>query len=106
MPQNQADGLDRMGVILPFKPVGAHTANASLSTVVEITVPAGAYQWMVQTQTKNVRFTLDEATAATTTKGFLLVADAAPVIVPVFPGQVIHVIEVATTATLDYQFGA
>ena len=94
-----------VSIDLPFTPVGVHTQLATGSSVQSITVPDGATQWMVQTQTKNVRFTLDEATAATTTKGFLLVADAAPVIVPVFPGQVIHVIEVATTATLDYQFG-
>jgi hypothetical protein len=94
-----------VSVDLPFTPVGSHTQNADIDSVVEITVPDGATQWMVQCQTKNVRFTLDSATAATTTKGFLLVADASPVIVPVYPTQVIHVIEVAATAVLDYQFG-
>jgi hypothetical protein len=93
------------GNILPFKVIGAHTQNGSLSTVVSITVPAGASQMMLQTHTQNVRFTLD-GTAATTTLGFLLVADAAPIIISVSPSQLVRVIEVTTTAVLDYQFGA
>ena len=102
---NPKDGFKRDGVVLPFAPVGAHTQSASGASVQSITVPNGAYQLMAQTQTKNVRFTLD-GTAATTTLGFLLVADAAPVIIPVYPGQVVKWIEVATTAVFDYQFGA
>ena len=103
---NPIDGFARSGVVLPFKPVGAHTQVATGATVQSITVPPGACQWMVQTQTQNVRFTLDGATAATTTVGFLLVANAVPVIIPCYPKQVIKWIETTTTAVLDYPFGA
>jgi hypothetical protein len=92
--------------LLPLAIVGAHVQNTDLDAVVEITVPAGACQWLVQCQTKDVRFTLDGSTAATAAIGFLLKADAPPVIIPVVPAQVIHVIEVATSSKLDYQFGA
>jgi hypothetical protein len=95
---------NEVSVNLPFTPVGVHTQLATGATVQSITVPDGATQWMVQTQTQNIRFTLD-GTAATTTKGFLLVASAPPVIVPCYPTQVIKWIEITTTAVLDYQFG-
>ncbi len=91
-------------VEMPFTPVGAHTQLATGATVQSITVPDGATRWMVQCQTQNIRFTLD-GTAATTTKGFLLVKDGVPIIIAVYPGQVIKWIEVTTTAVLDYIFG-
>ena len=89
---------------LPFVPVGAHTQNGSLSSVVSITVPGDATQWLAQAQTQNVRFTLD-GTTATTTLGFQIKAGEAPMVVPVVGGQVIKVIEETATAVLDYQFG-
>ena len=104
--ENLKDGLTREGVQLPFVPVGTHTQTNSLSTAADITVPSGATQWLMQAQTKGVRFILDETTTATTTKGFLLTTDAAPLLVPVRPGQVISVIQVEATAVFDYQFGA
>ena len=88
----------------PFTPVGSHTQLATGANVQSITVPDGATKWMVQCQTQNVRFTLD-GTAATTTKGFLLVKDGVPLVVACYPGQVIKWIEVTTTAVLDYIFG-
>jgi hypothetical protein len=91
---------------LPFVPIGSHTQNTSLSTAVDITVPAGATAMMVQAGTQNVRFTLDNSTTnATTTVGFLLTAGDPPVIIPSYPGQIISVIEVTASAKLDYQFG-
>lgn len=91
---------------LPFVPVGSHTQKTSLSSAIDITVPAGATAVMLQCQTKNVRFTLDDSgTDATTTVGFLLTASDPPLIVPVYPGQVISVIETEASAKLDYQFG-
>lgn len=58
----------------------------------------------MQTQTQNARFTLD-GTTPTTTKGFLVVANAVPLLVYLGPGVTLTVIETATTAVFDYQFG-
>jgi hypothetical protein len=92
------------GVSLPFTPVGAHVQNASISADTHITVPVGANQMMVQALTKDVNYTLDGSDASATF-GFTLTAGAAPIIIPVYAGQVIHVMQVAATATLKYQFG-
>lgn len=96
--------FSRVEVDLTFRVVGSHTQNASLSSAVSITVPAGANYIMMQSQTKGVRFTLD-GTVPTATKGFALVPDDPPLIVGVVPGQVIKAIEVEASAKLDYQFG-
>ena len=60
---------------------------------------------MMQTQKKDVRFTLD-GTTPTATKGFLIVADDAPLTIPVKQAQVVKVIETAKAAVFDYCFGA
>jgi len=88
-----------------FTPVGDHTQTSSLASATPITIPAGATKVIMQTQTKDVRFTLD-GTTPTTTKGFLLVANDPPFIVHLDTSHnTLTVIETATTAVFDYQFG-
>jgi hypothetical protein len=86
LPVTIASDQSAVNTELPLVIVGAHVQNTDLDVVVEITVPAGARQWLVQCQTKDVRFTLDGSTAATAAVGFLLKADAPPVIVPCYRG--------------------
>ena len=83
--------------------IGTHTQNTSLSSVVSVTVPALANGVIIGAQTKSVFFTLD-GTDPTDTKGFILVADQAATLVPVYSGQVLKFIEAAASAKLDYQF--
>jgi len=88
-----------------FTPVGDHTQTNSLASATTITIPSGATKIMMQTQTQSVRFTLD-GTAPTTTKGFIIVANAVPLIVYLNAAKnTFKVIECATTAVFDYQFG-
>jgi hypothetical protein len=63
-----------------------------------------ATQVMLQAQTQNVRLTLD-GTDPTTSKGFQIKAGDPAVILSVYGGQTLKLIEEATTAVLDYQFG-
>ena len=94
----------RVPVVTGFAPVsGDHTQRDDLATVKTITVPSDAGVWMVQASTQNVRFTLD-GTTPTATKGFLITAAQAPLYIPVEGASSIKVIEVSTTAVLDYQF--
>ena len=89
---------------LSFYVNGSHTQNATISSAVTITAPAGATLMIVQAIDTNIRLTLD-GTVPTTTKGFRLTAGRDPIILSVTPGQLIKVIEETATATIEYQFG-
>lgn len=82
--------------------VGSHTQNTSLSSAVTITISANVNALLMGAQTQNVLYTLD-GTMPTATKGFVLVAGAAPTLVPVVEGQTVKVIEATASAKLDYQ---
>ncbi len=88
-----------------FAPVGAHTSNNSLGTVVTLTPPAGADQIYMQAITQNIRYTLD-GTAATTTLGFQLKAGDPPRLISLGATQTIKVIEETATAVLQFQWGS
>ena len=83
-------------------PNGSHTQTNSIASATEITIPSGATRVVMQCATQNVRYTLD-GTTPTTTLGFLITKATDPIEVYV-KGCTLTVIEVATTAVLDYQF--
>jgi hypothetical protein len=88
-----------------FAPVGTHTSNSSLGSVVALTPPPGADQLLIQALTQNVRFTLD-GTAPTSSLGFMLKAGDSPVLIPIgATGQVIKVIEETAGGIIQYQWG-
>lgn len=87
-----------------FEPVGSHTQNSSLASAAALTIPAGATKLMMSCSTQDIRYTLD-GTTPTAAKGFLLAKGGAPVIIPIGNTTVITLIETATTAVLEYQFG-
>lgn len=88
-----------------FRPIGSHTTNASISSAVTISKPAGgAPKILMQACDQNVRFTLD-GTAPTTTTGFLLGADDPPVLLYIGDSVTLKVIEETATASFEYQWG-
>ncbi len=87
-----------------FQPEGSHTRNAALSSAVTLTKPSGAGLIILQCETQNVKFTLD-GTTPTATVGFLLTAGDPPILVPV-AGAAVKVIEVAASASVNYQWGS
>jgi hypothetical protein len=87
-----------------FRPIGAHTKNAALSSVVTLTKKSNATKLLIQALSKNVSFTLDGSTPDATT-GFQLVAGAAPTLIDVSGVAVVKVIEIAASATIQYQWG-
>jgi hypothetical protein len=94
-------------VALSFKPVGAHTENNSLASVVTLALPAALAdggQIMLQCFTQNVRFTLDGTTPDADT-GFRITAARDPIIVWIDPAASLKLIEEAATAVLQYQWG-
>ncbi|MGB5052680.1 MAG: hypothetical protein WBO46_27260 [Caldilineaceae bacterium] len=82
---------------------GSHTRNATLSTAVDIAVPVGAVQLIIQAETQNVRLTLD-GTTPTATVGFLLTAGATVYTFPVAYGMTVKIIQTTATAVVNYQF--
>lgn len=88
-----------------LNPVGAHTANSSLSSAATISIPDGATKIIVQALDQNIRYTVG-GTAPTTTLGFQLKAGDPPIMVPIGAGTSFKFIEETTTATLQYQFAS
>ena len=86
----------------PFIPVGSHTTDATVSAATTLTRPAGATRLLLQTSTQNVRFTLD-GTTPTATTGFLVTTTDGPVTIETVLD--VEVIEVAASATIQYQWG-
>jgi len=88
--------------VAPYFPVGAHTANTSLTGVVTVPCPEGATGLLVQAADQNIRFTLD-GSGPTSTSGFVLKADDPPVLIPLIPGQAVLFTQETATAQLQYQ---
>jgi len=87
-----------------FRPLGAHNDGTDFSSAATVTIPAGATKLMIQTTDQDIRFTLD-GTDPTTSKGFKLVKDRDPIIIPLSQKTTIKIIEAAATADVQYQFG-
>lgn len=87
-----------------FNPVGDHSDGKDISSAETIAVPEGATKLLVQALDKNVRYTLD-GTTPTASKGFQLAAGDPPIIIPIGNDMTIKMIEEASAADLQYQFG-
>lgn len=83
--------------------VGSHSTDNSLDTVNTYNVPARATHIVIGATSQNVRITLD-GTAPSTTIGFLIKAGEEPVMLPVENQGAVKAIEVASAATVNYQF--
>lgn len=99
----------QQAAIVPMKPIDYHQSRNDLATAQEMTVPAGSSPryLMMQAVDQNCRFTLTDATVASTPTevfGFLLAIGDVPIIIPVDAGITVRVIEEAVTATLQYQW--
>ena len=82
---------------------GSHTRNASLSSAVELSIPAGANWLWIAAETQNVRITLD-GTTPTATVGMLLYASNPGEYIAVGTGMTIQVIEATSGGVINYQF--
>lgn len=85
-------------------PVGDHVSEDDVDAAVTLTPPATANALLIQATAQNVRYTLD-GTTPTASVGFLLRSDDQPLVIDLGPGMTIKVIEVAATATVEYQWG-
>lgn len=87
-----------------FALIGTHQQDTTIATATVLTLPSGANGMLLQCTGTNVRYTLD-GTAPTTTRGFVLVANASPVLIT-FPTDdtVVTVIESSASAAVEYQF--
>lgn len=89
----------------PILPIGNHTSNSSLSSVVTLTIPANATGVYVQAITQNIRFVYWNGTQnPTTTVGFQIKAGDPPVLIPATTGQLLKFLEETASAVLQYQF--
>jgi hypothetical protein len=87
-----------------FSLVGVHQQDTTISTATVLTLPSGANGLLMQATGQNIRYTLDGSTP-TASKGFVLVSNAAPVLVT-FPTDdtVVTVIEATASAAVEFQF--
>lgn len=85
-----------------LKPVGSHTQNSSLSSVVTISRETTGTHLLIQALSNNVRLTLD-GTDPTASKGFQIAAGDDPVMIEVPNGATVKVIE-EDTASIEYQW--
>ena len=86
----------------PIYLLGTHVRNATLSSAVALTVPTQARRFIFSVETQNIRVTWGGVTP-TTTLGILFPAGDSYDI-PVAPGQVLGIIEVAASAVINYLF--
>ncbi|RLI51820.1 MAG: hypothetical protein DRP09_18840 [Candidatus Thorarchaeota archaeon] len=94
-----------MTTIAGFSPLGSHTQNTSLSSVVTLTPPNDAVtKLLIQATGKNVRFTLD-GTNPTTSKGFRLTVGDPALLIMIERGVTVKVIGEHNNAVIDYQWG-
>lgn len=84
-----------------FYPVGNHTHNASLGSVVTLTIPSNASGILIQAGTANVQYTLN-GTTPTSTVGFRLSSTGNPTRIDLYPGAQIKLL--STTGNVNYQF--
>lgn len=89
-------------VLAGFIPVGAHTSTALTGAVTTLSVDSRATGVLIQAETQNVRYTLD-GTNPTSSLGFVLTADADPVIIPKNSDITIKVLRSASGAVIQYQ---
>lgn len=87
-----------------FANVGTHQTDTTISSATVLTLPSGANGVLLQCTGQNVRYTLD-GTTPTSTVGFVLVANASPVLIT-FPNDdtVVTVIESAASGAIQFQF--
>lgn len=85
-----------------YNPIGSHATNGSLAAAVTLTPPTGANVLRIQAAAQAIRYTLD-GTTPTASTGFLL-AVGVEADIPVAPGQVVKVIEVAASGSVQYQW--
>ncbi len=79
------------------------TSGRNISAATTLTPPSGATKLLVQTITQNIRYTID-GTSPTASLGFQLRAGDPPIVIPVWPGTTIKVIQEAATAVLTEQW--
>ena len=102
--------LDQLGAIqsagdeIDFVPLGAHTSTALGAGVVTPTVPLRANAVMLQSGVEATRYTLNGTTPSASV-GFVLAADAVPIVIPLKRGTVLKYIRAASGAVLEQQFG-
>ena len=82
--------------------IGAHTQNATLSSAVTLTPPAGANVLNIQPLTNNIRVTLD-GTTPTASLGMQL-ASGTVYLIDVGQDYVVQVIEETASASIEYQW--
>lgn len=87
----------------PFAAVGSQTRNATLSAAVTLTAPTGANTLWISVETQNVRLRFD-GSDPTATVGLLLYAGQT-YILAVSALQAFKLIETATSAVINYQWG-
>lgn len=91
---------------LRFNPYNAHVDGLSISSAQTLTPPdSNVTKLLIQALTQNVRITLDGATTPTATIGFQIKAGDPMMIIPIGSRTVIRVIEEASGADLQYQWG-
>lgn len=88
-----------------FRAEGSHVDGLTISSAVELTKPgSGANKILIQALTQNVRYTLD-GTTPTASLGFQLKAGDPPTLMYIGVGITLTVIEEASGADLQYQWG-
>jgi hypothetical protein len=101
---NKSGGFLNSG--MSFRPIGAHADGVDISGVVIISPPSSdAKKLLIQALGQNVRFTLDNS-SPTTSKGFQLKAGDPPLILDITGNAIVKVIQEASTADLQYQWGS
>lgn len=87
-----------------FSLVGSHQTDTTVSSATVLALPSGANGVLLQCTGQNIRYTLD-GTTPTASVGFVLVANAAPILIT-FPTDdtVVTVIEASASAAIAFQF--
>jgi len=87
-----------------YNPVGNHQ-QTSATAAVTLSPPSNAFAVRIQNSgTADARYVIGGTVVPTTTKGFVLVADEEPIIIPVNDDTNIVVIEESSGAVIEYQW--
>lgn len=89
-------------ILAGFVPVGAHQSTTLGASVVTLSLDARATGVLIQTLSQSCRYTLDGSNP-TTSFGFVMVADADPVMIPYNADMTIKILRLANGAVLQYQ---